>query len=286
MGQGHHYRVASALVIHDNIRSGLLLILLLLAVTVNAEPLFDAHLHYSAADAKVLGPKAVIETLDRNAISHAVVTGTPVSHVSDLYHYAPGRIIPLLGVYHDHVDKADWHDDVSLPSYVETELKQGPWRGVGELHIFAKDRHSPIFRSIVELVYSRQLPMLIHGDPAVIDTVYDIAPTMQVIWAHAGTFPYPDLVADYIQRYPMLLVDLSMRDERIAPQGRLDDAWYELFVTYPDRFMVGVDTYSPSRWQSFDAVVAGIQNWLSQLPEDVAAKLAYSNAKALYKKSE
>ena len=286
MEQGHHYRVASTLVIHDNIRSGLLLILLLLAVTVNAEPLFDAHLHYSAADAKVLGPKALIETLDRNAISHAVVTGTPASHVSDLYHYAPGRIIPLLGVYHNHVDKADWHDDVSLPSYVETELKQGPWRGVGELHIFAKDRHSPVFRSIVELVSSRQLPMLIHGDPAVIDTVYDIAPTMQVIWAHAGTFPYPDLVADYIQRYPMLLVDLSMRDERIAPQGRLDDAWYELFVTYPDRFMVGVDTYSPSRWQSFDAVVARIQNWLSQLPEDVAAKLAYRNARDLYKKSE
>jgi hypothetical protein len=263
-----------------------LLALLLLPSGLVAGPMFDAHLHYSAADARLLGPRAVIETLDRNAISHAVVTGTPASHASDLYHYAPGRIIPLLGVYHDHVDKADWHDDVSLPSYVETELKQGPWRGVGELHIFAKDRHSPVFRSIVELVSSRQLPMLIHGDPAVIDTVYDIAPTMQVIWAHAGTFPYPDLVADYIQRYPMLLVDLSMRDERIAPQGRLDDAWYELFVTYPDRFMVGVDTYSPSRWQSFDAVVARIQNWLSQLPEDVAAKLAYRNARDLYKKSE
>jgi hypothetical protein len=263
-----------------------LLALLLLPSGLVAGPMFDAHLHYSAADARLLGPRAVIETLDRNAISHAVVTSTPASHASDLYHYAPGRIIPLLGVYHDHVDKADWHDDVSLPSYVETELKQGPWRGVGELHIFAKDRHSPVFRSIVELVSSRQLPMLIHGDPAVIDTVYDIAPTMQVIWAHAGTFPYPDLVADYIQRYPMLLVDLSMRDERIAPQGRLDDAWYELFVTYPDRFMVGVDTYSPSRWQSFDAVVARIQNWLSQLPEDVAAKLAYRNARALYKKSE
>ena len=263
-----------------------LLALLLLPSGLVAGPMFDAHLHYSAADARLLGPRAVIETLDRNAISHAVVTGTPASHASDLYHYAPGRIIPLLGVYRDHAGKADWHDDVSLPSYVETELKQGPWRGVGELHIFAKDRHSPVFRSIVELVSSRQLPMLIHGDPAVIDTVYDIAPTMQVIWAHAGTFPYPDLVADYIQRYPMLLVDLSMRDERIAPQGRLDDAWYELFVTYPDRFMVGVDTYSPSRWQSFDAVVARIQNWLSQLPEDVAAKLAYRNARALYKKSE
>jgi len=263
-----------------------LLALLLLPSGLVAGPMFDAHLHYSAADAKVLHPRAVIETLDRNAISYAVVTGTPASHVSDLYHYAPGRIIPLLGVYRDHAGKADWHDDVSLPSYVETELKQGPWRGVGELHIFAKDRHSPVFRRIVELVSARQLPMLIHGDPAVIDTVYDIAPTMQLIWAHAGTFPYPDLVADYLQRYPTLLVDLSMRDERIAPQGRLDDAWYELLVSYPDRFMVGVDTYSLSRWQDFDAAVARIQNWLSQLPDDIAMQLAHGNAARLYDKSE
>jgi hypothetical protein len=263
-----------------------LLASLLLPSTLVAGPMFDTHLHYSAADAKILSPKAVIDTLDRNAISYAVVTGMPASQVSDLYRYAPERIIPMLGVYREHADKADWHEDVSLPSYVETELEQGPWRGVGELHIFARDRRSPVFRRIVELVYSRQLPMLIHSDPAVIDTVYDIAPTMQLIWAHAGTFPYPDLVADYLQRYPTLLVDLSMRDERIAPQGRLDDAWYELFVTYPDRFVVGVDSYSASRWKAFDAVVAGIHHWLSQLPDDVAEKLAYGNAEALYKKSE
>jgi predicted TIM-barrel fold metal-dependent hydrolase len=109
---------------------------------------------------------------------------------------------------------------------------------------------------------------------------------MHVIWAHAGTFPYPDLVADYLQRYPTLLVDLSMRDERIAPRGRLDDAWYELLVSYPDRFMVGVDTYSLSRWQDFDAAVARIQNWLSQLPDDIAMQLAHGNAARLYDKSE
>jgi len=263
-----------------------LLALLLLPSGLVARPVFDAHLHYSAADAKVLSAKAVIETLDRNGISYAVVTGTPATHAADLYRYAPDRIVPLLGVYRDHADKADWHEDVSLPSYVETELKQGPWRGVGEIHIFAKDRHSPVFKSIVELVSSRKLPMLIHCDPAVIDTIYEIAPAIQLIWAHAGTFPYPDLIADYMQRYPGLIVDLSMRDERIAPLGSLDDAWYELFVTYPNRFLVGVDTYSPSRWQEFDAVVARIHNWLSQLPEAVAEKLAYRNTEALYKKSE
>lgn len=264
----------------------LLVILLLFPFGVLAGPLFDTHLHYSEVDAKSMSPKAVIEQLDRNDIRHAAVTSTPASHAADLYRYAPDRIVPLLGIYRDYDDKTSWTDDASLPSYIETELKQGGWRGVGELHIFAQHRHSPVFRGILEIVSSRQLPMLIHGDPAVIDTIYEIAPAIQLVWAHAGTFPYPDLIADYMQRYPGLIVDLSMRDERIAPQGSLDDAWYELLVTYPNRFLVGVDTYSPSRWQEFDGAVARIRNWLSQLPEDVAEKLAYRNAEALYKKSE
>ncbi len=261
-----------------------LLVLWLLPFDLIAEPLFDAHLHYSAADAKVLSPKAVIERLDRNAIRYAVVSSAPASHASDLYNYAPDRIVPLLGIYHSQDDKVSWSDDASLSSFVETELKQGVWQGVGELHVFAKDRHKPVFRRIVEIVSSHQLPILIHGDPAVIDSVFDIAPSTRLIWAHAGTFPYPDLIADYLQRYPALIVDLSMRDERIAPQGILDDAWYELFVTYPNRFVVGVDTYSPSRWQEFDAAVVGINNWLSQLPDDVAKQLAYDNAARIYSK--
>ncbi|MBT8119699.1 MAG: amidohydrolase [Gammaproteobacteria bacterium] len=264
----------------------LLLALSLLPLGLVAGPIFDAHLHYDAADARVLDARAVIEIFDRNDIRYAVVTGAPSSHARQLYGYAPERIVPLLGVYRDHADKADWHDDASLPSYVETELEQGVWQGVGELHLFAKDRHSPVFRRIVEIVSSRQLPMLVHGDPAVIDTVFDIAPKMKLIWAHAGTFPYPDLIADYLQRYPAMIIDLSMREERIAPQGRLDDAWYELFVTHPDRFMVGVDTYSLSRWQQFDAASERIRDWLSQLPDDVARRLAYENAARFFNKSE
>jgi predicted TIM-barrel fold metal-dependent hydrolase len=131
----------------------------------------------------------------------------------------------------------------------------------------------------------RRLPLQLHADPAVIDTVYDIAPGLPVIWAHAGTFPYPDLVADYLQRYPALHVDLSVRDGRIAPDGTIDDDWYELFMRFPGRFMIGVDTFSLSRWQDFDNVVATIRHWLAQLPEDVATKLAYDNAAALFGKS-
>jgi hypothetical protein len=247
-----------------------------------AAPLFDTHLHYSRADAEKYSPADIIKTLNRNEITFAAVTGSPSSHVVDLHNYAPERIIPLLGIYSKHIDKSHWINDKSIPDLIETELKRGIWQGIGEIHIFAKDRNSPVFKRVIQIAAAHDLPLLIHADPAVIDRIYDLAPKLKVIWAHAGKYPYPELIADYLRRYQSLSVDLSMRDQRIAPSGELDDAWYELFINFPDRFLLGVDTYSTTRWQNFDEVVKTIRHWLSQLPEDVRVKLAYENAAAIY----
>ena len=72
-----------------------------------------------------------------------------------------------------------------------------------------------MFQHIIKLAAQHKLPLQIHADPAVIDSVFELEPAQTVIWAHAGTFPYPDLVADYLQRYPSLYVDLSVRDGRL-----------------------------------------------------------------------
>ena len=69
-----------------------------------------------------------------------------------------------------------------------------------------------------------------------------------------------------------------MRDDRIAPRGELRDEWFELFVSHPDRFMVGIDTYSLSRWQEYPKIAGKIREWTSQLPEEVALRLTYENA--------
>jgi len=260
------------------------LLVLLFSWPLVAQPLFDTHLHYSASDAQHFSPQEILDLLDENAIPFAAVTGTPSTHVSKLYHQAPERIVPLLSVYRHDTDKATWINDESLIPYLEKELKSGYWRGIGELHIFAHNRHSKIFKKIIGLASAWQLPLLIHSDPTVIDTLYEIAPKQQVIWAHAGTFPYPDLVSDYLRRYPNLSIDVSMRDERIAPDGIINDEWYEFFVTYPDRFMIGVDTYTTSRWNSYDSAAATVRSWLAQLPDEIAKKLAFVNAAKLYKK--
>ena len=162
---------------------------LLLSPCLSAEPLFDAHLHYDAEDAAHLSPQQIIHKLEQSGVGQAAVTSTPPHLTMRLYRHAPARIVPLLGAYRTPADKLRWPQDTSLPARIELALEKGGWHGIGELHIFAKDRHSPVFRRIVELAKSFKLPLLLHADPAIIDRVYDIAPEQPVIWAHAGTFP-------------------------------------------------------------------------------------------------
>ena len=248
----------------------------------SANPLFDVHLHYNAAHAAHYEPEQIIQKLEQNEIRRAVVTSTPAHLALSLYQKAPDRIVPLLGIYSKPADKMQWTRDPDLAERVEAALKNGVWRGIGELHLFADDRQSPVFRRIVTLAVDHDLPLVLHADPAVIDTVYEIAPGLPVIWAHAGTYPYPDLVADYLNRYPALHIDVSVRDERIATKDGIADDWYELFAAYPDRCMVGADTFSLSRWQDFDAAVARIRQWLALLPNDIGPRLAYDNAAAFF----
>lgn len=254
-------------------------LLLLLAPLLRAEPwLFDAHLHYSAPDAARLTPAQVIELLERNRIERAVVTGTPPQQVLALHAHAPARIVPILGVYRSPGDKERWARDPGLPAWVEAQLRSGPWRGVGELHLFADERSSPVFLGIVDLAAERGLPLMMHCDPAVIDALFARAPQAKVVWAHAGAYPYPPLLRDYLERYPNLYVDLSMRDERVALAGRLDPEWELLLIEYAERFMIGVDTFSTGRWESFDAAASGIRAWLDQLPPETARRIGLENA--------
>jgi hypothetical protein len=250
-----------------------------------AQPLFDAHLHYNAEDAARFAPETIIARLQANRVIHATVTSRPPEQVLQLHAQAPGLILPMLGVYRTPADKAAWVNDVGLPDRVAQMLAQGPWRGVGELHLFAEDRRSPVFLRIAEMVTSRGMPLQLHCDPAVIDALFEQVPEATVIWAHAGAYPYPPLLRDYLDRYPGLYIDLSVRDQRVAPGGQLDPRWEVLLLEYSERFMVGVDTYSAERWQAFAEVVGRIRNWLDQLPEDVSDAIAYRNAARIFAQS-
>jgi hypothetical protein len=55
-----------------------------------------------------------------------------------------------------------------------------------------------------------------------------------------------------------------------------------LFSDYPQRFLVGTDTYSPRRWAEITDLVAEARHWLAQLPADIAEHIAYRNADRLF----
>jgi len=246
------------------------------------QSLFDAHLHYNATDIKQYSPARIVSILKHNNIRRAVVTSYPPAQAVLLYEVDPQLIIPILGVYQALEDKRAWINDNTLPAKVKQMLGQGPWQGVGELHVFAEHRRSPVLLNIAEITTERGIPLLMHCDPAVIDSIFEHSPGARVIWAHAGAYPYPQLLRDYLQRYPRLYVDLSVRDDRIAPGGKLDPEWENLLWEFPDRFLIGVDTFSAERWEEYHVIAARIRNWLAQLPQDISVKVAYRNAESVF----
>jgi len=245
-------------------------------------PVFDAHLHYNKEDTVRYLPEDILSILSENSVDRAVVTGRPASLAMQLQELAPHRIIPILGVYRNLADKSTWMYDNSLPVRVEQQLAKQFWRGIGELHIFARDRHSPVFLRLVELAAARRIPLLMHCDPVVIDALFEHASDVTVIWAHAGAYPYPPLLRDYLERYPGLHMDLSVRDERIAPSGEIESSWELLLMEFPDRFLVGVDTYSTARWKDYPKAISRTRAWLKQLPPEAAAAISRENAERLF----
>jgi predicted TIM-barrel fold metal-dependent hydrolase len=86
-----------------------------------------------------------------------------------------------------------------------------------------------------------------------------------------------EVVARVADRHPTLMIELSLKSE-VATGGKLDPRWKDLFLRHPDRFMVGTDTWVTSQWDRFAEIQTSVRAWLSQLPPDIAEKIAYRNA--------
>ena len=67
-----------------------------------------------------------------------------------------------------------------------------------------------------------------------------------MLWAHSG-FDRPEPVREVLRRHARLWCDLAFRGDH-ATRGRVDPDWREAFTEFPDRFMVGIDTFTPARW--------------------------------------
>ncbi len=243
-------------------------------------PIFDTHLHYSRNSWDQFPPEAVLSLLDRGGVQRAFVSSTPDDGTIRLFEAAPDRIVPVLRPYRESGDRGGWHRDPTVAAYLEGRLQRGVYRGIGEFHLAGAEARSPVVREVAELARREKLFLHCHCDDEAVEILLGLAPDVAVLWAHAGMSSGPDVVGRLVDAHPRLSVELALRSD-VAPGGRLDPAWRALFLRHPDRFMVGTDTWVPSRWPELPAVQDATRAWLRQLPPDVARRLASTNAERL-----
>ena len=58
--------------------------------------------------------------------------------------------------------------------------------------------------------------------------------------------------------------------------------WRALLVEFPDRFVIGSDTWINARWQYYEEQMQEYREWLGDLPAPVARKVAWDNAARLF----
>jgi hypothetical protein len=66
--------------------------------------------------------------------------------------------------------------------------------------------------------------------------------------------------------------------------GTIDPEWRAAFLEFPDRFMVGTDTFSPERWYYIGEHANWSRGWLVDLPPAIAERIAYRNGESLFGK--
>lgn len=264
-----------------------------------AGPLFDAHLHYNDEACDFRGPcpypvAEVLAMMQRAGVRAIIANSRPNAGTQSLAaareatRAAGVTVVPFIRLYRNRADYSGWFADESIHAMVQQELAAGtaagPYRGLGEFHLYdSRNADGPVAARLMKLAEQRGLAVLAHVDDEAIDKLLAHAPQAQLIWAHTGIGGAPVArVRALLQRYPRLLGELSYRPGLIDGEGRLSAEWKALLSDFPDRFLVGSDTWVNGRWSSYEALMAQARQWLGDLPPDTARRIAWGNGARLF----
>ena len=252
--------------------------------------IFDAHLHYNwepkpylqVADVLALFRKhrvtGILATSRPNTGTHALVAAAAEGEAEGLW------VVPFIRPYRIRADIGSWFNDPTIQDLVRDEYKRGGYRGIGEFHLSGRAAATEWVRKTVDFAASHDLYLHAHADAEAVEILFAHNPRSRIIWAHTGFSLDPAHVAALLDKYPALWGELSYRGG-ITEGGRLSQAWRTMFERYPDRFLIGSDTWINERWATYGDIIAGYRSWLAELPPGVAAKIAHGNARALFKNS-
>ena len=244
-------------------------------------PVFDAHIHYSHDAVELVPPAQAAQLLRAAGLKGALVSSSDDEGTQKLLAAAPDLIVPELRPYRTRADTSGWTRDEGIVKYLEARLAKYKYVGVGEFHLFGAEAELPVPRRMVALARERNYILHAHSDVEAINRLFAQWPEARVLWAHSG-FETPDKVREQLRRHPRLWCDLAYRSDH-ASGPRLDAAWRAAFDEFPDRFMVGTDTFTPERWHYIGPHARNAREWLTTLPPALGEKLAWRNAEALLK---
>lgn len=264
-------------------------------------PLFDAHLHYNEeAWNGETGPHPlpdVLARMQRNGVKAIVSNsrpndGTKALASSPLTRQAGVTVVPFVRLYRNRADYTGWFRDETIYEMVLAELARGtdsgPFRGIGEFHLYdSSNANGPVAKKLMALAEEKNLAVLAHVDDTAVDLLMSGTPSkgqkVRLIWAHTGIGgPSAARVDELFAKYPLLMGELSYRPGLTCEGGKLCPEWRALILKYPQRFLLGSDTWVNQRWQYYDELMKGYRVWLGDLPAQTARRIAWDNGAALF----
>lgn len=257
-------------------------------MTPMALSIFDMHLHYSREAWSAYPPDKMAEMMNENGIRGALVSSAPDEGSFRLRAILGERIVPTLGPYRNTTDPVSWTRDPSVVAYYESAYRKGAHRGFGEIHLKPGEVSLPVVKNALAFAAREKLFLHVDARAPALAEVLEAAPDATVLWAHAGVDATPDQVEALLTKSPTLWVELSFRDFELHFHGELNPLWERVLKKYPDRFMVGTDTWLigtggvNDRLDSFPQVVNDIRAWLRLLPADLGEAIAHGNAERFF----
>ena len=243
-------------------------------------PIFDAHVHYSHDAWDNLPPQDAIAILRKAGLARALVSSSGDEGTQRLVEAAPELVIPSLRPYRKRGEIATWVRDETVTAFLEERLAKSRYAAIGEFHLYGADADLPVPKRMVALAKAHKLVLHAHSDADAIERMFAQDPEARMLWAHSGFDP-PDRVRALLRKHRNLWCDLAFRTEH-GSGGNVPPEWRAAFEEFPDRFMVGTDTFTPERWHFIVEHAAWSRAWLADLPPALAERIAWRNGEALF----
>ncbi len=152
---------------------------------------------------------------------------------------------------------------------------------------------------------SSRNPDTLQGNIKDFEKLLDYNLDTRIVWAHASSDTTGDLDTELLTRlledHPNLYLQLRIQPNRkgsssksvtsgaesqspdnpLDMDGKLEDEWLSLFETYPDRFILGTDTFYGNP-ETAGRNLTTTPKFLDQLPEDLARMMGCENPKVVY----